>query len=318
MDKIKLILGTMTFGPQVLLEDSQEMIQNFVCAGFDELDTAYVYNEGETERMLGQLIPQFKSSKLKIATKANPRITGRLDRKAVKSQLEESLQRMQRDSVDIFYLHFPDPRTPVEEALEACSELHCQGKFTELGLSNFPAWLVVHAWHVCKERGWPTPTVYQGLYNGLSRNAEKELFPALKQLGMRYYAYNPLAGGLLSGKHSAFEEQPSHGRFTLRPNYQNRYWKKSLFEAVNTIKETCTEHGITLIQAAFRWLAFHSHLNATRGDGILLGASKVNQVVQNIEAMNQGELPDSITDAFNNAWDIAKAESPDYFKYYKG
>lgn len=306
----------MTFGPQVNAEESMEMVQRFLKAGCNELDTAYVYNEGKTEKILGSILEDKLKNPLIIGTKVNPRITGKLDADAVYLQFEESLRRLRRESVDILYFHFPDSNTPIEGALEACANLHQQGKFKEFGISNFPAWLVVDIWHLCKKCGCPKPSVYQGLYNGLSRMAEKELFPALRKLNMRFYAFNPLAGGLLSGKYSNFSDNPSPGRFTFRPNYLNRYWKKSFFEAVNVLSIKCRETEIKLLEAAFRWLAFHSALNQNEGDGIIIGASKINQLEQNIAAVRKGPLPESVVNAFANAWEAAKPNCPDYFRFY--
>ncbi len=315
MKKTKLILGTMTFGPQVDAESSRIMVQCFVDAGYRELDTAYVYNNGETEKILGSILMDLSEKKLVLGTKVNPKITGRLDADAVKMQFNESLSRMGQDSADILYLHFPDPTTPIGDALEACANLHGQGKFTELGLSNFPAWSVVDIWHLCKERGWPKPSVYQGMYNGLSRNVESELFPALRQLGMRFYAYNPLAGGLLSGKYLDFKDDPSAGRFTLRPNYRDRYWKESFFSALSILAEICCEVDIPLSEAALRWLAFHSCLDQKEGDGIIIGASKIDHLDQNLVSMEKGALPTAVVEAFGTAWEQARPDCPDYFRY---
>jgi aflatoxin B1 aldehyde reductase len=311
---MKLILGTMNFGPQVNDKDSLKMIELFLEAGYEEIDSAYVYNNGDTESILGKVLPNIDQNSFRLATKVNPRITGKLDANAIRSQLEESLHRMNRKSVDILYLHFPDPNTPIEDTLEACAKLHKEGKFLELGLSNFSAWQVVDIWHICDKNNWPKPSVYQGMYNGLSRNVEKELFPALKRLGIRFYAYNPLAGGLLSGKYSNFDENPGEGRFSVRPNYKARYWKKSFFEIMNDLTMKCEKEGLKLSEAALRWLAFHSDLELSRGDGIIIGVSKFHQLEENILAVSRGPLPNNIKEVFSAAWNQAKADSPDYFR----
>jgi aflatoxin B1 aldehyde reductase len=306
----------MTFGPQVDAEGSRAMVQRFMDSGHNELDTAYVYNDGETERILGAILPGIDDGFLSLATKVNPRITGRLDGRAVTMQLEESLRRLGRDKVDILYLHFPDLNTPIEAALETCAKLHEQRKFKELGLSNFPAWMVVDIWHLCKERGWPQPSVYQGMYNGLSRKPEHELFPALRKLGMRFYAYNPLGGGMLTGKHIKYDDLPMPGRFARLQSYRNRYWKKSYFEAVNALATTCQVAGIALAEAAFRWLAHHSCLDPAKGDGILVGSSSMNQLEQNLSALGKGALPEVVVSAFSAAWEELKPDSPEYFNFY--
>ena len=316
MNSINLILGTMTFGPQVDEAGSSAMVQRFFDAGHSELDTAYVYNDGDTDRILASILRNAPRDSFRLATKVHPRVTCRLDGHTVERQLAESLERLGLESVDILYFHFPDPATPVEDALETCARLHSEGRFRELGLSNYPAWMVADIWHLCHERGWPSPTVYQGLYNGISRKAEAELFPALRHLGMRFYAFNPLAGGLLTGKHTDFDSAPSPGRFTERGSYRKRYWRESLFTAVRTLVAVCERNQIPPAEAALRWLAHHSCLDATLGDGIILGASKMSHLEQNLPATGKGSLPEDVVTAFDDAWEQAECDSPDYFRLY--
>lgn len=316
MNPVNLILGTMTFGESVFYPEAGEFIDAFLEAGHTELDTAYVYNEGACERIIGKAIKDIKKP-YKISTKVNPRISGRLDGDAAYRQLNESLERLGVDCVDTLYLHFPDPATPISSVLGACADLYGQGKFRELGLSNFPAWMVADACHICDRNGWVRPTVYEGIYNPLTRKAETELNACLDCFGMRFYAYNPMAGGLLTGRYRNFEEIPTDGRFTHRPNYQGRYWKKSYFEAIGIIGEAASRHGITIIEATYRWLAYHSMLDAGRGDGIIIGASKIAHLKQNMEAVKAGPLPGDILEAFEKAWKTSRPDSPEYFTLYK-
>ena len=123
---------------------------------------------------------------------------------------------------------------------------------------------------------------------------------------------------LRTGRYGKFEDAPTDGRFTHRPNYQKRYWKKNFFEAVDLIKEAAEKHGITTIEATYRWLAYHSMLDSERGDAILIGASKLNHLKQNMEAVKAGPLPDDLVGAFEEAWTITKGDSPEYFTLYKG
>lgn len=317
MNNVKLILGTMTFGESVFSPDVENFIHTFFDAGYDELDTAYVYNDGKCECLLGDVLPKLDRH-YKIATKVNPRITGKLDAQAAYMQLNESLSRLKLSSVDTVFLHFPDPATPVESVLEAMNDLHDQGKYKELGLSNYPAWMVSDVWHICDKNGWIRPTVFEGIYNPLTRKAEIELNACLDNFGMRFYAYNPICGGLLSGRYGTFDETPADGRFTHRPNYRGRYWKKSFFDAVDIIKSVAEKNGMTTIEATYRWLAYHSMLNGDRGDAIIMGASKLNHLKQNMETIKAGPLPSDIVEAFEKAWQITKIDSPDYFTLYKG
>lgn len=314
--KINLVLGTMNFGQQTSLEEASSMVEYMLNKGYEEIDTAYVYNEGASERILGEIVKHFNRDKFKIATKVNPRISGKLDGEAVLKQLPESLERMNLEKADIFYLHFPDPNTPVESALEACHTLHEQGMFDELGLSNFPAWMVADVYHKCKANGWVLPTVFEGVYNPLSRKAEVELFSALRSYDMRFYAYNPLAGGLLTGKYEAYSEKPQKGRFALRESYPTRYWKTCFFEAIDTIRQAIGD--LSMVEAVYRWLAFHSSLDAEMDDAIIVGASSLSQLKQNIVAVENGALSDDIVESFSTAWEISKADSPECFTFYKG
>ena len=161
------------------------------------------------------------------------------------------------------------------------------------------------------------PTVYEGMYNPLTRNAERELNACLDHFGMRYYAYNPLCGGLLTGRYGRFEDNPADGRFTHRPGYMNRYWKKSYFDAVDLLREACGKQGLTTVEAAYRWLAYHSMLREGRGDGIILGASKPEHLRQNLETVKKGPLPGRLPEAFEEAWEICRADSPEYFTLYR-
>ena len=315
-EKVSLILGTMTFGESVFEPDVTQMIEYFVSQGYTELDTAYVYNNGQSEELIGYALTTVGRDNVKISTKVNPRITGKLDGDAAIAQLNESLLRLKVDYVDTFYLHFPDRNTPIESVLEACATLHQQGKFRELGLSNFPAWLVADVYHKCKANGWVLPSVYEGMYNPLTRRAEDELNEAIDYFGLRFTAYNPLAGGLLTNKYKSFSDAPSDGRFTHRPNYQKRYWKESYFNAVSAVKEVCAEHSIDIIEASYRWLAYHSMLNGKRGDSIIVGISKLSQLQGNIAALAKGKLPNNVVIAFDKAWQITKADCPEYFRFY--
>lgn len=312
---MKIVLGTMNFGPQLDLEASRNMVTSFLKTGNVELDTAYVYNGGTTEEYLGCILPELEDGSYYLATKVHPRITGKLDRETILMEFNESLRRMNRESVDLLYFHFPDGKTPIDEALETIAELKEQGKIKELGLSNYPAWQVVDIWNKCDKYGCPKPTIYQGMYNALCRNVDAELLPAIRHLGMRFYAFNPLAGGLLTGKHMQDEKLEGDGRFARLKSYRDRYWKTSYFDAVNEIKVACEKEGVPMVEAAYRWLINHSQMRASEGDGILLGASKIQQMEQNMACVDKGELPESILAAMNEAWEEAKPDSPAYFKF---
>lgn len=314
---MKLVLGTMTFGESVFAPDVGKFVEAYLVNGGEELDTAYVYNEGSCEKLLGEVLPTL-SRPYSIATKVNPRITGKLDAEAAYMQVGESLRRLNLPSVDTVYLHFPDPATPVEGVLAVMADLHDRGKYRELGLSNFPAWMVADVWHICDKHGWIKPTVFEGVYNPLTRGAEVELNDCLNHYGLRFYAYNPTMGGMLTGRYKSADEAPTDGRFTHRPGYQDKYWKKSNFDALDVIRKAVEPYGMTMIEAAYRWLAYHSMLDEKRGDAILLGASKLNHLIENMNTVKAGPLPDDVVSAFERAWEVCRGDSREYFTLYKG
>lgn len=140
---------------------------------------------------------------------------------SVMNQAKSSLQRLQvqpnvaAPPVDILYLHAPDHNTPIAETLTAVNDLHEQGVFKRFGLSNYSAWEVMEIYHICLSKGYIKPTVYQGMYNALTRVVEDELMKCLSYLNIAFYAYNPLAGGILTGRYVYDETPKEPGRYQV-------------------------------------------------------------------------------------------------------
>lgn len=309
-----LILGTMTFGMQVFDREAEDMLDAAFSAGVRELDSAWVYNGGRTEQILGQALRRFERSSYRLDTKVTPHETHELGHDTVVRQLTQSLERLQTEYADVLYLHFPNRATPIEQTLAACAELHDAGKFRTLGLSNFPLELTRQAVELCKAHGWPAPSVYEGVYNALTRTLEPVL-PELHALGMRVTAYNPLAGGLLTGKYQNAAEPPQTGRFFAMRGYQDRYWKPSYFAAMEQITAECSACGIAPAEAALRWLLHHSGLDTAAGDAVILGASSAAQLRQNCASAQNGPLPQRIIKAMDSAWQCCRADAPAYCRY---
>ncbi|XP_044919787.1 aflatoxin B1 aldehyde reductase member 2 isoform X3 [Mustela putorius furo] len=157
------VLGTMEMGRRMDVPASAAAVRAFLERGHTELDTAFMYCDGQSESILGGLGLGLGGGdcRVKIATKANPWEGKSLKPDSVRAQLETSLKRLQCPRVDLFYLHAPDHDTPVEETLRACHQLHQEGKFVELGLSNYASWEVAEICTLCRNNGWILPTVYQ-------------------------------------------------------------------------------------------------------------------------------------------------------------
>ncbi|CAO2589722.1 Aflatoxin B1 aldehyde reductase member 2 [Lemmus lemmus] len=317
--------ATSGMGRRMDASASAATVRAFMDRGHRELDTAFMYCDGQSESILGSLGLGLGSGDctVKIATKANPWDGKSLKPDSVRSQLETSLQRLQCPRVDLFYLHAPDHNTPIEETLRACHQLHQEGKFVELGLSNYASWEVAEICTLCKKNGWILPTVYQGMYNATTRQVEKELFPCLRHFGLRFYAYNPLAGGLLTGKYKYEDKDGKQpvGRFfgnNWAETYRNRFWKEHHFEAIALVEKALqTTYGgcaPSMTSAALRWMYHHSELQATHGDAVILGMSSLEQLEQNLAASEEGPLEPAVVDTFNQAWNLVAHECPNYFR----
>ncbi|XP_025303203.3 aflatoxin B1 aldehyde reductase member 4 [Canis lupus baileyi] len=319
------VLGTMEMGRRMDAAASAAAVRAFLERGHTELDTAFMYSDGQSESILGGLGLGLRGGHctVKIATKANPWEGKSLKPDSLRTQLDTSLKRLQCSRVDLFYLHAPDHDTPVEETLRACHQLHQEDKFVELGLSNYAAWEVAEICTLCRSNGWVLPTVYQGMYNATTRQVETELFPCLRHFGLRFYAYNPLAGGLLTGKYKYEDKDGKQpvGRFfgnNWAETYRNRFWKEHHFEAIALVEKALQaaygSSAPSMTSAALRWLYHHSQLQGARGDAVILGMSSVEQLAQNLAATEEGPLAPAVVQAFDQAWHLVAHECPNYFR----
>ncbi|CAH3151636.1 unnamed protein product [Pocillopora meandrina] len=320
---VKTSIGCMEFGRQCAADQAKQFIN--ICMEHDvyDFDTAYVYSGGKSEEIMGDM-DCLKDSKVFIATKANPWGKG-LKYDSVLEQLNESLKRLKRDSVDLFYLHAPDHNTSIEETLHAVNQLYKDGKFKSFGLSNYSSWQVAEIYYLCRMNNYPVPTVYQGMYNPVTRDIEKELFPCLRRFGIAFYAYNPLAGGLLTGKHR-YEDRDSgniqHGRYAGTGEwadvYVKRFWKKPLFDLLDKLRTTLDriygEGKVTLIDASLRWMYHHSKMDGACGDAVIIGASSVKHLEENLKSTKHPPLHEDVVGLFEETWGVLQGDCPLYFR----
>jgi aflatoxin B1 aldehyde reductase len=172
--KPRVILGLLTFGPDekeaariTTLDDFNSCLDYFQQQGYNEVDTARTYGAGKQEAFTAKA--NWKSRGLTLATKLYPFNPGDHKAEAVKANCNKSLKELQTDCVDVYYLHAADRSVPFAETLEAVNELHKEGKFVQLGLSNFTSFEVAEIVTICNERGWVRPTIYQAIYNVFSK-----------------------------------------------------------------------------------------------------------------------------------------------------
>eukprot|EP00559_Dactyliosolen_fragilissimus_P005359 CAMPEP_0184865192 /NCGR_PEP_ID=MMETSP0580-20130426/17267_1 /TAXON_ID=1118495 /ORGANISM="Dactyliosolen fragilissimus" /LENGTH=381 /DNA_ID=CAMNT_0027364289 /DNA_START=76 /DNA_END=1221 /DNA_ORIENTATION=- len=321
-----------------------EMEKDGASSALSLVDTARIYAGGKTESMLGSVLNHSFSENdagmsfldcVSIGTKAHPSQNGGLSNSGIRDQLDTSLSQMGLSSVGEFYLHQPDIDNPLRESLETCKQLMEEGLIESLGMSNYHVTEMERAIQIWNQDFQKINTkqkskhtlVYQGLYNPLNRSVEEELLPLLKRHQCSFVAYNPLAAGLLTGKHSppppkddpnAREYSVPQGRFKNNPNYLPRFYTQSNFEALRIIQDACQKENISLLQASFTWLIRHSALS--EHDGILIGASSLAQLQQNLDAcyhasLEPNALSQDILQAFDQAWEITKNNEP--FPYWR-
>ncbi|ETS77410.1 hypothetical protein PFICI_11284 [Pestalotiopsis fici W106-1] len=322
--KPRVILGLMTFGQDpskggriTSLATYKTFLDRLQNAGYKEVDTARSYIGGAQEAFTREA--GWKERGLKLATKSYPKIPGTHKPDALTMEFETSLRELGTDCVDIFYLHAADRSVPFAETLQAVDALHKAGKFVQLGLSNYTAFELAEIVLTCKYNNWVRPTIFQGMYNAITRSLEHELIPACRRYGLEVVVYNPLAGGILSGKYSA-NDTPAEGRFSnvnqlLGASYRKRYFRDSTFEALSIIEPVAKAHGLTLVEVALRWLVHHSALNFNDGsDGVVIGVSSIQQLDENLEGCQKGPLPEEVVAALDQAWLVAKSETPNYWQ----
>ncbi|CAG7920662.1 unnamed protein product [Penicillium olsonii] len=197
-------------------------------------------------------------------------------------------------------------------------KLYREGKFARLGIRNFMSWEVAQMCEICDRHGWVRPSVYQGVYNPLHRAIETELLPCLRHYGISLYAFQPLAGGLLSGRYT-YEMTSFEAGSRYDPNNKQslsmnaRYWDKTTLEALEIIRAAAQRHDLTLPQCTFRWLAHYSALKDEHGDALLVGASRTEQLEGSLAYLEEDSLPGDVVQAMEKAWQHIAAPARKYW-----
>lgn len=247
------------------------------------------------------------ASKVGIRMGEGPTQAG-LSRAAIREGIEASLRRLNTDYLDLYYLHQPDPATPLEESLEAMDQLVREGKVRVIGASNYASWQVCRMLWLADTNGWHTVRVVQPPYNLIARAIEPELLPLCQEFSLGTVTYNPLAGGMLTGKHRIGEPEPGT-RFDRLPVYRDRYWNQANFDAVSRLSLVAATEGRSLSGLALAWLVHH-----TASDCIILGASCFKQLQENISAVERGPLGREAVEACDQIWSGLRGHSPRYYR----
>ena len=269
----KLALGCMNFGKRTPEAESLKIIDRAIGAGVRVLDTANVYNDGVSETIVGKAVRGRRDS-VQIATKVG---YGRVDGKqeglspaAVARACDASLARLGVDAIDIYYLHVPDPKVPIEDTLGALATLAAAGKIRSVGVSNYASWQVLEMFPICDRLGLQRPAISQVIYNLLVRQIEVEYLKFAAKYGVHTTVYNPLAGGLLAGTLDRAHGIPKGSRFDNNKQYQRRYWTDHMFDAAASLAAAAAAHDRSLLELSYGWLAQRPGV-----DSILIGPGSI-------------------------------------------
>ena len=300
----------MTFGSQVDEAAAFRIVGRCLDQGVNFFDTANVYNHGASEVIIGKAL-KGRREKIVLASKVRGKMgegadEAGLSRAAIERGVEDSLRRLQTDYLDLYYLHQPDYAVPLEESLEAMHRLVKQGKVRYPASSNYSGWQVCRMQWIAEKSGYKPATVTQPMYNLLARGIEQEYLPMAKEFGVSTVVYNPLAGGLLTGKQK--REAPLKGtRFDGNQMYLGRYWHEEDFDAVGELLEIAGKAGRSAVSLALSWLLHHTPI-----DCVILGASKIEQLEENLRAFDDGPLAADTVSACDGVWAKIRGVSPQY------
>ncbi|HEY8510074.1 MAG TPA: aldo/keto reductase [Steroidobacteraceae bacterium] len=308
----RLCLGTMTFGLQTDEKVAGEILDRAAEAGINFLDTADVYPlgstldlRGRTEEILGRWLTG-KRSRFIVATKGYGRM-GPADwdegnsRKHLLDAIDASLKRLRTDYVDLYQLHGDDPKTPFDETLEALDTIVKSGRARYVGVSNFLAYRLARLLGRSEVRNLVRIVSVQPRYSLLFREIERELLPLCAEEGLAVIPYNPLAGGLLSGKHQLASGPTPGTRFTLAEAaklYQDRYWHEREFATVEKFTAIAAEAQISPTTLAVAWVLANPVITAP-----IIGASRPDQLNETIAAVDV-----HLSDDLKNRLDVLTAE----------
>ena len=274
-----IAVGCMNFGKRTPAAESEKIIARALERGLTFFDTANAYNDGESERIVGKAL-KGAAGRVTLATKvglARPggKVEG-LSRAAILRAVDESLGRLGVDRIDVYYLHAPDHAVPIEETLAAMETLRAAGKIGALGVSNYAAWQILEMRGVALA---PRPAVSQVMYNLLIRQIEVEYAAFTRRYPLHTTVYNPLAGGLLTGRHTRERSSQQGSRFDKNKMYQGRYWSDRFFDLVEEYRAVAADEGLGLVDLAYAWLAGQPHV-----DSILVGPASVEHLDAAIDA----------------------------------
>lgn len=280
-----LCLGTMTFGVTTELSEAREIADVALDHGMFFWDTADMYGRGGSEQIVGQLL-RGRRERVVLATKVfAPMGEGPNDRglsaRHILEACEASLQRLDTDWIDLYYLHLPDHSVPIDESLRAMEDLVRSGKVRYVGCSNYRAWEVTQLVATAEKHGWQPVSAIQPLYNLVNRDAEVELFPMAASLGLGVVPYSPLARGILTGKYAWEGEVPPASRLERSdPRFLQAEWREESVRVATALSVEAKAHGVQPGQLALRWATANQLV-----DSVIVGPRTPEQLDAYLGAM---------------------------------
>ena len=305
----ELCLGTMTFGGREVIgnlgqDEADGLVARALDAGINFFDTADAYSRTKAEGMLGKALGNRRgdvviATKVRIETGPGPNDLG-LSRGHILSAVDASLRRLGSDYIDLYQVHLPDKLTPLEESLRALDDVVRWGKVRYIGVSNFPAWMLMKALGISDRNGWARFVCLQAHYTLIERSLERELIPAIQDQGLGLMIWSPLAGGFLSGKvtREATPEGSRRASFDFPPVHD----RQRAFDILDVMREVATEQGLSVARIALAW-----ELHQPPVTSAIIGAKRADQLEDNLKATEVRLTDDQLA-----RLDKVSALSPEY------
>ena len=281
-------LGAMTFGRETPEDESNAILDRYLEAGGNFIDTANVYNRGASEEILGRALGARREN-IVLATKCRmqmgggPNLQG-ASRRVIREQVEASLRRLQTDWIDLYQIHCWDANTPLAETLSTLNDLVHEGKVRYIGASNYTGWQLATALGVSKQHSWEPYISIQPQYSLVTRDIERELLPLAEYAGLAVLPWSPLGGGLLSGKYRAGEAPPEDSRAAdTTPSavlMRMRIQEQRNFAVAQAVQDLAADLGKTMAQVALNWVLHRPGVTAP-----ILGARTVAHIEDNLGAV---------------------------------
>ncbi|KAI1109544.1 putative oxidoreductase [Nemania sp. NC0429] len=317
----QIIFGTAGLGMEkTAFQDAQSvtsLLRTLQDLGIDRLDTGARYppfRPGRSEELLGEArdVSRDFAIDTKVFTDTKTDGSGDLTREAIARSVEGSLRRLQRpEGVNILYIHRADPATPLTEQIQGFAEQIAKGACKAWGVSNVPPPVLEEMLRLCEANGWPKPSWYQGTYNVMSRGMETKLLPILRSHGVKFVAFWALASGYLTGNFvNGNHEGTRLGEDNpLGKSFQKMYASVEVADGMRRFDAETRAEGLPPLEVAVRWIFHHSRL--TDDDAVLLGASRVEQLVESVALARKGPLPDRVLLLAERLWEDVQESRKD-------